>query len=381
MSLWVVAYLVGSLMLDGYTGFHLARGGWHGTPWQTAVGLGSLGISGEVCAFGSVSLRFLYFDLLRGSRHTPGYSPYLQEAKATLRPGHGLALTLGHQLLSFREGFFLTDIGDGMDALRLSWAVPWRWKLDAFYVLQGSRAFGDRPTGDFAGAYLSHRVLDLYGALRTDGTGLAWLGLRGEGRRHRWHAVAEVAGLWQGRRVHPAGQVYVRYQAIPRTLGAGVYYLAPHWQKPVSYPQVMDNFYNGWTAFGEALNWVVLPLALAPVVSSAPVGDPYAVYWPDPHNLWVIHGMGSQQVGLLHLRADLFGFGLAQDPETGQKGVFLGPEATLTVTASCEGFTVGLTAGVFLGERERILGTRQAAWNLRIWSFVPFEVQLETAPF
>ncbi len=383
MNILLVMELVGSLLLNGYTGFHLARGGWHGIPRQTAVGLASLGVSGEVCSLGSVSLRFLYFDLLRGSRHTASYTPYLQEASATLRLRPGLRLTVGHQLLSYRDGFFLTDIGDGMDAVRLSWAVPWQWKADFFYVLEGSRIFGDRPTGDFAGLYLNRRGLDLYAALRTDGTGTAWLGGRWEGRHRTLHFTAEAVGRYRADRVAPAFQVALRQQGLRYTLGLGLYYLAPAWQKPVAYPSVVDNYYNGWTAFGEALNWVVLPLELAPLVSSASAGDPYAVYWPDPHNLWVVNLLGSRRGGVGTLRADLFAFGLAQDPETGRKGVLLGPEAALTATVSCEGFTVGLAAGVFLptGDGKRLLGTSRPAWNLRIWSFAPFELRLDEAPF
>ncbi len=368
--LWLV---LGTFTLEGYTGFHLARGGWHGTAWQTPVGLASLGIRGRVCPYGTVSLRFLFFDLLRGSRHTPTYAPYLQEAALSLQWGTTGTLTLGHQLLSYRDGFFLTDIGDGMDALRLSWHPTSEARVDLFYVLQGNRAFGDRPTGDFLGLYWRHSMLDLYAALRTDGTGLLWLGARAQAPFRHLNLVAEAVGLRNGTRWYPAAQAYLRWHHSRGTLGAGAYYLHRRWQKPVAYPSVMDNFYNGWTAFGEALNWVVLPLELAPLVSSASAGDPYAVYWPDPHNLWVLNLNHQQALGnLFSFRLDLFGYGLAEDPETQKTLVFLGPEAAGTLTLQCQGFTLGLSGGVFWPHAG--LSTRKPAWNLRIWGFAPFEV-------
>ncbi len=369
MSLWAWV-LVSSFVVDGYTGFHLARGGWQDQIWQTPVGLASLGVSTELGPWGSVAVRFLFFDILQGSRHTPAYRPYLQEASATLHlPGHW-HLTLGHQPLSFKDGFFLTDIGDGMDAVRLSGPLT-GGQASLFYVLQGNRFFGDHPTGDFAGVYWSSRLLDLYTALRTDGTGVLWLGARAEMQRGSLETVAEVAGVHTADQWFPAFQGVLRWHTPAGRLGAGGYYLHHHWQKPTSYPQVMDGFYNGWTAFGEALNWVVLPLRLAPWVSSAGLQDPYAVYWPDPHNLWVVNvHLRRPFGGPVALRWDLFAYGLSEDPETGEAWPFLGPELAWTATVEHQGFTVGLSAGVFFPKE--ILGTEAVAWSVRLWSFAPF---------
>ncbi len=379
MNLLGLLVLLGTLNLEGFTGFHLARGGWQGKAWQTPVGLASLGVVARRESWGSATVRFLFFDLLHGSRHTPTYTPYLQEASVTLNLPGASHLVLGHQPLSFKDGFFLTDIGDGLDAVR--WIGPGPGgKFSLFYVLQGHRALGDHPTGDFAGLYWTGHLLDLYGALRTDGTGLLWLGSRLELQTPHLRLVAEGIGLHTPRQWHAAGQVYLRGDGPGVQWGAGVYALAPRWQKPTAYPSVMDQFYNGWTAFGEALNWVVLPMKLAPWVSSAQQGDPYAVYWPDPHNLWVVHLTGQKTLGdPVSLRLDLFGYGLVRAPNTGESRPFLGPEVAMTTTWSHQGVTVGLSVGLFLPRARgaTLLETRSPAWSLRLWSFAPFGMSLK----
>ncbi len=389
LTLWMLQVLM-AMTLSGYAGSHFSYGGWNSRSVTYAVGLGSLGLKAEPNDWATASVRFLYFDLLRGSDSTSSYQPYLQEAWVQGQFTPRFAIRIGHQIFSYRDGLFLHDIGDGSDALRLRWGVVDEGTpgLDLFVLRKGAKAFeSGRQDRDLLGFYgtlnWGTQIFDLYGAYGTYTPWPRWLGGRADLRlSSRCLTVLEAVVV---RPVSgPSGfaiQAYLRIHDLwtrGTILGTGLYGFSRNWQKPVSYPLILDSYYNGWTAFGEAMNWVVLPTVLAPYLSSTSTSDPYAVYWPDLHNLWVanmyfywpFHWASS-------VRLDYFLYRFDDPPLDAGNSAMIGQEFTINLYRQTGLATLGVSAGLFLPlSATKTLGWSQPAWNLRVWGFLPFEVEI-----
>ncbi len=377
-----------ALTLSGYAGSHFVRGGWDREVVSYAVGLGSVGVTADPNDWTTASVRFLYFDLLRGSDSTSSYAPYLQEAWVQGRLTPNFAIRIGHQIFQYRDGLFLHDIGDGSDAIRLRWGMVDEGTpgLDLFLLRKGARAFehSDRDLLGFYGTLnWRSQIFDLYGAYGNYKPWPRWLGIRADLRLSP-RLLAVLEGITEQTPTSSASfalQMYLRsYDLITKgtLLGLGLYGFTKDWLKPVGYPLILDSYYNGWTAFGEVMNWVVVPVALAPYVSSTTTGDPYAVYWPGLHNLWVGNAYFYLPFHLDYsVRLDYYLYRFDEPPAETGGSAMIGQEFTVNLYRQTGLATLALSSGVFIPlSATRMLGWDRPAWVVRLWGFIPFEASL-----
>jgi len=292
--------------------------------------------------------------------------------------------------MDYREGLFLNDIGDGSDAIKLSFgSVENDSGLDIFVLRKGLAAIeGEKNSRDFYGFYSSWPffnsiTIDFYGGYYNSSPWPKWMGIRvfGPIQGKKLYsctlegALVKTQDYWSG-----AYQVAFKYLYKESSLfGLDIFGFGEKWIKPVSYPVLLDYFYNGWTGFGEAMNWVVLALALAPYLSSSTVDDPYALYWPDQHNFHVIDlNVLLTLVGELSVRLDNFSYIFQKSPRAFNNKHFIGNETALNPFYDRGNYgTIGLSIGYFIPSSGlKDAGFKEKAFVIRLWGTVNFGTML-----
>lgn len=385
--MFVIIIVAGSA--EGYVGYHWSEGFWNGKRYPISVGLGSIGVEAYPNEWMETGVSLLFFDLLKGSDYTSSYRPYLQEAWIKTLFTQNLSLVIGHQIFMYRDGFFLHDIGDGSDALRLrlGYIDEGASGLDLFILRKGTLFFEpiNNPR-DFIGFYITREVhngniLDLYGGYLNEKPWQRYLGTRLDIKIKDLLTVLEVVGSRSKSNTSYSYQGYMRFFNFPSKgaiSGFGLYGFAKDWVKPVSYPPILDMFYNGWTAFGEAMNWLVLPFGLANYLSSSQLGDPYAVYWQDMHNLIVWNtNVYIPITDRLAFRFDYFLYGFAQPPYSSRGNTLIGQEVASNIQYQVGPSVVAIAIG-YLSPLSAMknMGYGNPAMVFRVWGFIPFRFNL-----
>ena len=332
-------------------------------------------ISGELgqrLDFGKAGLevRFAYWDIARGDLNAEGHEIYPSRAYLELSPGPFL-IRLGRQGLGYGDGLWLSDLDMGSDGARVGLRLA-SARVDLLWFLRSDSLLpGSRPDRNLVGSYLSlgpdWLSLDLYGGSETQAGPDRWAGARFYFNRTGFKLKAEIASnrlgnAWLGQGVFWGLGV--------AEIGGGFFHFSESWRSPFSYPYIMDEYYNGWTGFGDAMSWAAMTdTILAPYVSSCR-GGPYGIYWMDMHSLEVadlsvLFGITEELSG----RADaLFYLYLPGREE-------IGKEASLNLFYDTEGFRFGLGGGYMIpGDFLRGLGRDEPYWTVRLWGFRGFEL-------
>ena len=386
-AIFVMVMMAGSV--NGYAGYHWSEGFWNGHRYPISIGLGSVGVDASLNDWMEASVSLIFFDLMKGSDYTPSYRPYLQEAWVKALFTQDVSLVLGHQMFMYRDGFFLHDIGDGSDALRLrvGFIDEGAPGVDLFILRKGSLFFEPiQNPRDFFGFYATKEVhdgnmIDVYGGYLNEPPWRRYLGTRLDFKFRNFLTVLETVGSRAGRNTAYSYQAYIRFFNFPSygsISGFGLYGFTHDWVKPISYPPIVDMFYNGWTGFGEAMNWLVMPFGLANYLSSAQLGDPYGVYWPDMHNLRVWNANVYLPVTeRIALRLDYFLYGFDQPPQTARGNSLIGQEIATNFQYQVGPGVISLAVGFFspLSAMKNI-GYSDPAIVFRLWGFIPFRLNL-----
>ena len=333
-------------------------------------------ISGELgqrLDFGNAGLevRFAYWDIARGDLNGEGHELYPSRAYLELAPGP-FCFRIGRQGLTCGDGLWLSDLDMGADGARLSLELP-GLRADALWFLRSDSLLpGFRPDRNLVGSYMSFGPewfsLDIYGGAETQALPQdRWLGARLYFNRTGFKLKGELASnrfgnAWLGQGVFWGLGV--------AEIGGGFFHFSESWRSPFSYPYIMDDYYNGWTGFGDALTWdAMTDTLLAPYVSSGD-GGLYGIYWMDMHSfevadLSVLFGITPDISG----RADALLYLYLPGREE------IGKEASLNLFYDTDGFRFGVGGGYMTpGDFLRGLGRDEPYWTVRLWAFRGFEM-------
>jgi len=385
--IFVMVMVAGSV--NGYAGYHWSEGLWNGHRYPISIGLGSVGVDAYPNDWMETSVSFIFFDLTKGSDFTSFYRPYLQEAWVKALFTQDISLVIGHQLFMYRDGFFLHDIGDGSDAIRLrvGYVDVGATGIDLFILRKGSVFFEPiQNPRDLIGFYASKEVhdgnmFDIYGGYLNEPPWRKYLGTRLDFKIKNFLIVLEIVGSRFKRNTAYSYQGYIRFFDLPSegsSYGLGFYGFTHDWVKPISYPPIIDMFYNGWTGFGEAMNWVVMPFGLANYLSSAQLGDPYGVYWPDMHNLRVWNtNVYLPITDRVAFRFDYFLYGFDLAPKSAKGNSLIGQEIATNLQYQVGQGVISLAVGYLspLSAMKNI-GYSDPAIVFRLWGFIPFRLNL-----
>ncbi len=316
-----------------------------------------------------LEVRFAYWDVARGDLNAGGHEVYPSRALLELYQGPVL-LRLGRQSLTFGDGLWLSDLDMGADGVRLSIRLP-NIRADALWFLRSDSLLpGSRPDRNLAGSYMSLGPewfsLDFYGGSETQARPDRWAGARLYFNRTGFKLKGELASNRKGN----AWLAEVVFWGLGvAEMGGGFFHFSEAWRSPFSYPYIMDEYYNGWTGFGDALTWDCLTdTLLAPYISSGS-GGIYGIYWMDMHSfeaadLSVLFGITEELSGRIDGLLYLYLPGRQE----------IGREASLNLFYDTDGFRFGLGGGYMIpGEFLKGLGRDEAYWTTRAWAFRGFE--------
>lgn len=332
-------------------------------------------ISGELgqrLCFGNAGLevRFAYWDIARGDLNAGGHELYPSRAFLELRPGP-FYLKIGRQGLTFGDGLWLSDLDMGVDGARVGLELP-NMKLDALWFLRSDSLLpGFRPDRNLAGTYISLGPewfsLDIYGGTETQAWPDRWAGARLYFNRTGFKLKAELSSNRKGNAWLLEG---VFWGLGVAEIGGGFFHFSEAWRSPFSYPYIMDEYYNGWTGFGDALSWDAMTDTLLAHYVSSSDGGIYGIYWTDMHSfetadISVLFGITGDISGRVDALVYLYLPGRQE----------IGKEASLNLFYDTEGFRFGVGGGYMTpGDFLRGLGRDEPYWTIRLWAFRGFEL-------
>lgn len=319
-----------------------------------------------------LEVRFAYWDIARGDLNGEGHELYPSRAYMELAPGP-LCLRIGRQGLTYGDGLWLSDLDMGADGARISLEFP-NIRADMLWFMRSDSILpGARPDRNLAGSYIcigpEWFCIDFYGGLETQAFPDRWLGARFYFNRTGFKIKGELASNRLGNAWVAEG---VFWGLGVAEIGGGFFHFSEAWRSPFSYPYILDEYYNGWTGFGDALTWDAMTDTILPPYVSSGNGGPYGIYWMDMHSfeaadISVLFGITPELSGRLDGLAYLY----LPDREE------IGEELSLNLFYDVEGFRFGVGGGYMTpGEFLKSLGREDPYWTIRAWAFRGFEIGL-----
>jgi len=316
-----------------------------------------------------LDVRVAYSDITRGNLDGFAHDIFLSRASVALGP-EWMRLWMGRVSVAYGDGLFLNDIGLGSDGAIGDIQVC-DLGLHPFYFIRSDSLAEGPPDRSVGGLYANYGPewlqVQAYAGSETQGFPDRWAGTRFYLDRTGFRVKAELVANRPG---NACMAEFVFWGLGVAEMGGGFFHFSEAWRAPFYYTPYLDDYYNGWSGYGDAMTWALMTDTLLPQYVSSLPGGPYGIYWPDIHSVEIVDL--SLLFGVTeNLSGRLDGFAFFYLPARDN----IGNEVSLNLFYDLDGFRFGLGGGYLApGEFLRDLGRNEPYWTLRLWGFREFEI-------